>query len=418
MNSPLFRREALAQLSSPEQLHQMVRIASPMAWLALAVCLLCIVVAIGWGFLGRLPTTVVGEGVLIRIGGTFNIVSRGSGVVARMGNFTPGSRVRKGQEVARLAQPELDQQVAAQQATVEKLEAEQAQVGQALASLGSAQQAARQQQAQAQQRSIEAREAQLRSLRSVEQAQADLLRDGLVTRQRVEETRQQILAVQNEISAARQGLLRLSVDQVEGDDRSQARQREIALRLAQARAALDELRLRRELAAAVVSEHDGTVLEVMAAPGDLVGQARPVMSIELVDQPLEAVVYLPAHSSAKLIKPGMRVQVSPVTAQRERFGFIEGQVVSVSQYPATEQGMLALIENPALVRQLARGGAPIAVMVDLLDDPSTRSGHRWSSSAGAGVELSSGTLAMGSFIVEEKRPISLLIPLLRETLGL
>lgn len=418
MNSPLFRREALAQLSSPEQLHQMVRIASPMAWLALAVSMLCIAVAIGWGFLGRLPTTVVGEGVLIRIGGTFNVVSRGNGVVVRMGNFAQGARVRKGQEVARLAQPELDQQVTAQQATVDRLEQEQVEVSKALASLGSAQQAARQQQAQAQQRSIEASESRLRSLQSVEQAQTALLRDGLVTRQRVEETRQQILAVQNEISAAGQGLLRLSVDQVEGDDRSQARQRDIALRLAQARAALDELRLRRELAASIVSEHDGIVLEVMAAAGDLVGQARPVMSIELADQPLEAVMYLPSYSSAKLIKSGMRVQVSPVTAQRERFGFIEGRVVSVSQYPATEQGMLALIENPALVRQLAKGGAPIAVMVDLLDDPSTRSGHRWSSSAGAGVELSSGTLAMGSFVVEEKRPISLLIPLLREALGL
>ena len=90
---------------------------------------------------------------------------------------------------------------------------------------------------------------------------------------------------------------------------------------------------------------------------------------------------------------------------------------AVAQYPATEAGMLSLFNNTALVRELTRNGPPIAVEVELSRDPSTRSGYSWSSRTGANVELSSGTLAGGTFVVESKRPITLLIPLLRELTG-
>ncbi|RZK87384.1 MAG: hypothetical protein EOO66_20165 [Methylobacterium sp.] len=80
-------------------------------------------------------------------------------------------------------------------------------------------------------------------------------------------------------------------------------------------------------------------------------------------------------------------------------------------------GMLSLFNNAALVRELTRSGPPIAVEVVLAPDASTRSGYAWSSRTGASVELSSGTLAGGTFVVESKRPITLLIPLLRELTG-
>ncbi|MET0961491.1 MAG: hypothetical protein ABWY05_01535 [Noviherbaspirillum sp.] len=128
-------------------------------------------------------------------------------------------------------------------------------------------------------------------------------------------------------------------------------------------------------------------------------------------------IYLPPNSSAKLLKPGMPAQISPVTAKKERFGYLVGKVLAVAQYPATEAGMLSMFNNTALVRELTRNGPPIAVEVELRKDPSTRSGYMWSSRNGADVELSSGTLAGGAFVVESKRPITLLTPLLRELSG-
>jgi hypothetical protein len=64
----LFRKVALERISSPEQLDQLLQVTEPRNWLAL-VSLICLLgVAIGWGFIGQLLTTVSGQGVLVRAG--------------------------------------------------------------------------------------------------------------------------------------------------------------------------------------------------------------------------------------------------------------------------------------------------------------------------------------------------------------
>jgi HlyD family secretion protein len=63
-------------------------------------------------------------------------------------------------------------------------------------------------------------------------------------------------------------------------------------------------------------------------------------------------------------------------------------------------------------------GPPIQVDVLLIRDPSTPTGYRWSSSRGPSVKISSGTLTQGDVVVKEDRPIRLVIPTLREKLGI
>ena len=416
--SPLFRQAAMQMLQSPEQLNQLVKVTQPYSWVALSAAGLALAVALAWSILGRLPTMVIGEGVLIRQGGTFSIVSQGNGVVTDIADLTVGKRVARGQVLARLSQPELVQQVAAQQAVVKRLQAEQAEAGNVLALLAPAQGKAVAQQQQAQQKLIEGREAQLKSLRTVEQAQTDLVRDGLITRQRQEDTRQQIFAAQNDISSARNALQRLNVERLQTTSQNEDKQRDIASRLKNAEGQLADLMLKSQIASEVTSTHDGVVVEAMAMRGDMVRAGQPIVSVEINEDKLQAVIYLPPNSAAKLIKPGMAAQISPVVAKKERFGFLISKVINVSQFPSSEAGMLALVDNPALVRQLSKAGPPIAVTVELVKDSATRSGYRWSSSAGAQVEVSSGMVATGGFVVEEKRPIALVIPLLRETVGL
>jgi len=267
-------------------------------------------------------------------------------------------------------------------------------------------------------RSIGAKEEQLRSLRVILAGQRELLRDGLITRQRYEQTRQQAMGAESEIDNARSMLQKLSVEQIETAVSRENRLREIRSRLLQAQNRLDDLVLQHQLASRLTSPYAGLVVETMAMQGDVIKSGQPVLSIEVNEGVLEAVVYLPPDSNAKLLKPGMAAQISPVTAKKERFGYLVGKVTAVSQYPATEAGMLSLFNNPVLVRELTRNGPPLSVEVELAKDPTTRSGYKWSSGTGAKVELSSGTLASGAFVVETKRPISLLIPLLREVSGI
>ena len=79
--------------------------------------------------------------------------------------------------------------------------------------------------------------------------------------------------------------------------------------------------------------------------------------------------------------------------------------------------MTRLIGNEALVTKLMKEGPPIQVIVALERDPKTPTGYRWSSSRGPNLKISSGTLATGSIVVKEDRPVSLVIPTVREKLG-
>jgi HlyD family secretion protein len=417
MKQELFRKSALESLATPDRLDEAMRITRPRAWVALMTILMILVSTVIWSVFGTLPASVEGQGIIIREGGTFNVVSFGTGVLTELTDFNVGDPVHHGQVLGRIAQPEMEQQVAAQRKAVQQLLDEQKDLASRMDALRTVQDnAVRLQQAMLR-HTIVTREEQLLSLRLILDGQRELLADGLITRQRYEQTRQQALGAESDIDNARTMLQKLSVEQIEIAAARVDRLREVASRLLQAQSRLDDLLVQYDLASRIVSPHDGVVVETMAMQGDVVKSGQPIISVEINEGLLEAVVYLPPNSNAKLLKPGMPAQISPATAKKERFGYLVGSVTAVAQYPATESGMLSLFNNATLVRELTRNGPPISVQVRLTRDAATRSGYRWSSNAGAGVELSSGTLATGTFVVEKKRPISLLIPLLRELTG-
>nr|WP_314628713.1 NHLP bacteriocin system secretion protein [uncultured Noviherbaspirillum sp.] len=417
MKQELFRKAALENLSMPERLDAGMQIARPRAWIALATILLLLLAAVAWSIAGSLPASVEGQGIIIREGGTFNIVSFGTGVITEMTDLKLGEPVRRGQMLGRLAQPEMQQQIDAQRIALQQLTDEEKDTTGRMTALRPVQENSARLQQAVLERSIVSKQDQLRSLRVILEGQQELLRDGLITRQRYEQSRQQALGTESDIDQARTMLQKLLVEQIESAALRENRLREIGTRVLQARNRLGDLMLQHELASKLVSPHDGIVVETMAMKGDAIRNGQPVLSIEVNEGVLEAVVYLPPNSNAKLLKPGMPAQISPVTAKKERFGYLVGTVRAVAQYPATEAGMLSLFNNAALVRELTRNGPPIAVEVVLNKDAATRSGYRWSSRTGAAVELSSGTLASGTFVVESKRPITLLVPLLRELTG-
>jgi HlyD family secretion protein len=397
MSTELFRKSALATLSSPEQLDQLMKITRPRSWIALSVMALVLVVAILWSVLGSLPTSVAGNGIIMRKGGIFNIVATGNGSVSDLQDFKVGDKIKKGQILGHVAQPVLEQQIREAKANLGEENIASAEEG------------------EMQLKVLHAKEEQLRSLKTTEQQQAELLRDGLITRQRYEETRQAIYATQNDIAAARVALQKLPVQQTKTDNPLGDR---VSLRISQAVNRLNELQLQYQLASNIVSTLDGIVVETMAMNGDAVKDGQTILSIEAEQKILEVTIYLPPGSIRKLVKPGMTAQISPATSKKERYGYLVGKVLAVSEYPATEEGMMNIFHNAALVREVSKDGPPIAVLVEFIPDHQTRSGYAWSSAAGAGVEVTSGTLCAGNFVVENKRPISLVIPMLKETIGL
>ncbi|MDF2667876.1 MAG: bacteriocin system secretion protein [Paenibacillus sp.] len=167
-----------------------------------------------------------------------------------------------------------------------------------------------------------------------------------------------------------------------------------------------------ESAARIISPYSGRVLEVKVSKGNYVNHGTAILTMETSGanmKELEAVLYVPAHQGKQLL-PGMEVQLSPSSINREEYGFMIGRVISVSEFPATLQGMMIKLGNEGLVQQMAQQGVALEVRVDLVPDNRTFSGYAWSTDNGPPVVMNSGTLVSGAITVSKQRPIASVIP--------
>jgi HlyD family secretion protein len=120
----------------------------------------------------------------------------------------------------------------------------------------------------------------------------------------------------------------------------------------------------------------------------------------------------------KQVHTGMPILIAPSTVKQEEYGLMLGKVTYVSDFPATSKGMQRVLKNDKLVVGLAGSDAPYEVHADLSVDPKTVSHYRWSSSSGPPLRIQSGTIATANITIGSRRPIDLVIPWLRENLGL
>jgi HlyD family secretion protein len=413
----IFRKVALERLSSPEQLDQLTRVVSPLGWLALIPLLALIVVAVAWGWFGSIPTKVFGRCVLINPVGLADVTSLSTGrvtdVLARVGDT-----VRVDQVVAHVAQPELADRIDKAQSRLRELEAQGSVVrtfsgrtsdlsGQAVA-----------QQKQLLETQLRALQERARNLKQRVETQQQLLEQGLITKQQLLQTRQEETQVELDAENVRGQVRQLDLRRLETAKQGQNEVASIQSQINEARRTLESLYESRKQMTAVLSPYEGRVVDVKTGVGSLVGPGSSLVTVEKTSTgpgTLEAVVYVPAAEGRK-VQRGMSAQITPSTVKREEYGFMFGEVAYVSDYPATAQSMMLLLQNETLVRELMGQAPPTEIRAGLVP-ANNFSGYRWTSPAGPAVKVTSGTLCRAEIVVSEQRPIELVIPAFKRHLG-
>lgn len=99
----LYRKSSLDKLSNPEQLDRMIRISSPLSWLALIAVLLVIVATVVWSILGTLPTTETVSGMIVAPDSVNAVYSETTGILEKY-CVNVGKEVKSGDKIAELAQ--------------------------------------------------------------------------------------------------------------------------------------------------------------------------------------------------------------------------------------------------------------------------------------------------------------------------
>jgi len=416
----LFRKVSLERLSSPEQLDMVMEVTPPRAWLALGSVGVLLVVVTAWSILGSIPEKVTAQGILLRRGGVADVHAPAGGQVAEIA-VVEGREVKPGDLLVRIAQPDLVTRLQDAQAVVAEYERQDAETAETTArDLRLRSEGLRLQRSKLEDslRFLAEREKSLEEqLRIAEEFQ----KMGLVSRSSVLQARDAFFGAQDNLRASRTDLQQMDVKVLSLQTENRDALDKSRMRLEEARRTLAGIRKQLDLATVVRAPGTGRVIEVKVNPGSMVAAGVPLVSLqqatEGAGEALEALIYVPA-SSGKNVAVGQEAQISPTTAKREEFGFLIGKVRHVSEFPATREGMLRVLPNAALVSSMSSDGSPFAAYADLSTDAASASGYKWSSSKGKPIRLGSGTMITATVVVRERRPISMVIPLLRELTGL
>jgi HlyD family secretion protein len=416
MSSPIFRRAALERLSSPEELDQVVTISIGGAWAALTAILLMCAAAVVWAMTASLPTTATGSGMVAGTGGVLNVVSRGSGIVRSI-DVAIGQHLDANQVVATIAQPVLTTRLRGLRDELQEVLVKHEQDRQLKREETELRLEALARQRANLERSVAELAEQARLAAERVPAMEQLFARGLVTNQQVIAARQTLVELNGQ-SADRSAQLK-QLDAQAFELRTQtaaldaATRLDIASRERQIAAATGDLSLQET----VVSPYAGDVVEIKVSAGSPVADGTPILSIQPDAKDLEVVAYVSALQ-AKDIRAGMDARVSPSTVRREEYGYIRGTVTAVATYPSTAAAIMRNFQNEQLVQALTSAGPVTEVRIGLEQDPATISGFRWSSSAGPPIRISAGTIAVADIVTETRAPITLVVPVLRRTLGL
>lgn len=410
MSKNLFRQEAFDKIESPERLNEMVRITSSKDWIVLLSLSGIIIAIIFWSFFGQISYSVNGSGILLLPAGIQEVASVSDGKVERL-YVEEGMLVEKGDLIGLIEQPELHLTIITEKEKLKDYLLRFERISRFGSDNLEMKQALNEKEELSLMNAINSNEARLLFFKEKIQAEEELLEKGLITKETLNNTKNQYFNLQLENETLRNNLIRIQQTIFRSKEEVSLELQTLRSEILAIESSINTLSALYELKSKILSPCQGKVIEIMVNPGRVIKSGNPIVRIEPheITRNLEAIIYVDPRDGKK-IQIGMKAKISPSTIRIEEFGYIMGEIVKVSEYPATYQGMLSALGNEVLVQSFLRNEPPIALNISLDLDSSTYSGFSWSSIKGPNQEIRSGTLSSAKIVVENKRPISLLIP--------
>ncbi|MEN2976336.1 NHLP bacteriocin system secretion protein (plasmid) [Tistrella bauzanensis] len=419
----LFRPAAIESFVTSSQYRDALRVMRPRLWASGLFLVALILGGLVWSVLFHVPISVGGQGILLAPGGMIDVVADAAGQVRAL-DASPGSTVRSGAVVARIAQPDLDLKLTIARAEMDDairfrddLARFQDHDGANRAGLRIAREASLAAR-------IQALELRRVSLLDQQASLRRLLKTGTVTRDRLLQVDQEVLGVDSRIADARDERVAMAAEAALQETEREKARLEAERRVAEAEREASGLARQLERTSSVRSPFDGRVVEAKVNVGQMVQPGTAMVTLERhagASHPGDggALPYVTAYVTAadgKKIRPGMPVEISPTTTRREEHGFLRGHVLHVSDVPASSAGMLKTLQNDRLVQTFQDGmGAPFEVMVAIDPDPARPDQPLWSSPRDHPPRIEAGMLAELRFTVRSGPLVALAIPALQYT---
>jgi len=450
----LFRKKSLERLSSPERLDHLLEVVDRKSWIPLGTIAVLVAGILFWAVFARIPVNVEGRGILVRPRKIVEFQSAGRGRVAAL-EVSVDSTVRRGELLARIERPDLEEQLRLHKMKAAQLTAQSrvagdtfggVEPGEAAAQLSgpslrdhidrtrAAAERLRRERLEAieeEKRRIDAQEQVARqlseSLRERVRGQKKLREQNLISLNDLDATEEEYMDSLQRLYDIESQRGALQTARLEAEELFFDRAQKVAewtFRLEQEIAEVDReiatLQMQIAEESRVLADHDGRVIEIITAQGRLVDSGERLGALEVSDASTElsSVTYFSVRDGKRL-EVGNVIHVTPDTHERERFGSIRGEVRSVSSFPVSVDEAARVVGNRGVAETLTAGGYLIEVHADLLPSPEHPGRYDWTSSRGPReVEVTSGTTTTARIAVERERPIAFVLPLLKSATGL
>jgi HlyD family secretion protein len=408
----IFRDEALAHISTPNDVNKIISVVGSGTWILIAMFVVIAGIALGWLFYGSIPITLQGQGILIPKGGIFKTVTSPEGFNIIEGlPVQTGQIVEKDQIVALLDNPELTKTIAVRTEYVADLKKKRGDLATDAAKSIKEKTEHYEKQKKIIEDSLKTKVDYQKHLETNLEKQRILLGKGYAKQQNVLDIESQLNALKEEDLRSKEKLVQLQKDLLVDQENWTQREREIVLKLTDEERALEDLKTRQETTKTIKSPLRGKVIGIHHKIRDSVAANEPLVTLSQGDETqLDALIYL-NPLEGKEVKVGMVVYMIPTHLEKEHVGYIEGEVIEVSPYPETVRSLMSTLQNEELVKKFAESSPPISARVSIKKD------HQKNKKSPIDfLKLSPGTWVYGRVIVERRSPFAIIIPAIKKML--
>ncbi len=391
-----------------------------------------------WAFLGRIPETVPGKGLLIGPGNILRVFSEADGTVKSV-NVKNGDRVKPGDTLVKLQIPDLELNVSNSQNLIKKLDNTYMTLNKGSDQLLNIQKEDVSEQIEVINRQISIRQNQANNYKKFLENSQNLREEGGISEQ-------DVLSAERNYSSQLESIESLQIEklkllenkkQLNLQNQEQRLSRNLDFIEKRSQATLELIRLKR--VGDIQATAKGTVFGLSLLPGDLIQTNQLIATLVFDAQkglmmednnsserqkgltsayaPNTAVIFF-RNADSHLLKSGDELSLTPEGFSQEEFGGIRGELVSISTLPSSRENLIATTGSSVQAEQLIQQGLIYSGVARLDINPNTQSGYDWTGGNGPKTPITFGSSLNVNATLRYRAPASYIFPFLREWTGL
>lgn len=403
----IFLKEALEEQFSFKRLDQILVVIRRKDWIIYLAISIIVALFLLWTFIGSIPITASGKGVILDINQIDTLISQTEGTVESI-YVDQGDQVKPGQLLVGLHNPVATFEYEFYQKQFRTVKEEYDALVHQIKNERIFRNSFLKEQASSLLVAKENKTKEIEIIKTSLSAEESLLQKNLLSLPTVNQTRLNLLAASTELESFQSKIKEIRFEQAKDYRQTEIWDKEFHLNALQRELGISEIRFHETL---VISNDSGHVVSNLAHQGLYVTKGTPLIIVQKSSDPVPPryfYAYVPSDI-AKSIHPGMSARIELTKYLLKKYGYILGTVKEVSILPVTETHILAKLFNPNLVTSLKEASVG-QVVVELDRDPNTPTGYHWSSGAGPKEPITIGNIGSVHVVVDRIAPIYFLIP--------